>query len=344
MEELKKELEKLSKAYVDIPENEEKILIPFVKRLLELPMKERRKLLPVIRDLQWIKSKFAGFSSETTCSAARAHFLSAVQFVCANKREMDMAYHVKFDMLCKLLPLYYPTWLTDFINDDKTWFNFDLNYEQLMQLMDMGYLKEIAPSRIAHVLPWITRIRNKEPKGNDTFNSELLLKRDITLKEHIWTIFEYESSIGYQDDCAKEAYKKGVTARDESISAALYRFSLDGHLDRERLLKATLATFHRSFKKDMAGWFAGFFETLQPTTGELLSLQEEMMQIFTSSYTKPVNVMLQQLKNIASEEGFRYQEFIERATTLFFSSPKNSLLTIYALFEKIVAQHPEMNS
>ena len=53
MEELKKELEKLSKAYVDTPENEEKILIPFVKRLLELPMKERRKLLPVIRDLQW---------------------------------------------------------------------------------------------------------------------------------------------------------------------------------------------------------------------------------------------------------------------------------------------------
>lgn len=36
MEELKKELEKLSKAYVDTPENEEKILIPFVKRLLEL--------------------------------------------------------------------------------------------------------------------------------------------------------------------------------------------------------------------------------------------------------------------------------------------------------------------
>ena len=57
-----------------------------------------------------------------------------------------------------------------------------------MQLMDMGYLKEIAPSRIAHVLPWITRIRNKNPKGDDTFNSELLLKRDITLKEHIWTI------------------------------------------------------------------------------------------------------------------------------------------------------------
>ncbi|WP_320979586.1 DUF6493 family protein [Bacteroides sp.] len=342
MEELKKELEKLSKAYVDIPENEEKILIPFVKRLLELPMKERRKLLPVIRDLQWIKSKFAGFSSETTCSAARAHFLSAVQFVCANKREMDMAYHVKFDTLCKLLPLYYPTWLTDFINDDKTWLNFELNYEQLMQLINMGYLKDIAPSRIAQVLPWITRIRNKDPKGNDTFNSELLLKRDITLKEHIWTIFEYESSISYQDDCAKEAYKKGVTARDESISAALYRFSLDGHLDRERLLKATLAAFHRSFKKDMAGWFAGFFETLQPTTEELLSLQEEMMQIFTSPYTKPVNVMLQQLKSIASEKGFRYQEFIERATTLFFSSPKNSLLTIYALFEKIVAQHPEM--
>mgnify|MGYP000594519764 CR=1 FL=1 len=92
----------------------------------------------------------------------------------------------------------------------------------------------------------------------------------------------------------------------------------------------------------MAGWFARFFETLQPTTGESLSLQEEIMQTFTSSYTKPVNIMLQQLKSIADEEGFRYQEFIERATILFFSSPKNSLLTIYSIFEKIVAQHSEM--
>ncbi len=32
--------------------------------------------------------------------------------------------------------------------------------------------------------------------------------------------------------------------------------------------------------------------------------------------------MLQQLKNIASEEGFRYQEFIERATTLFLLQPQ----------------------
>ena len=88
MEELKKELEKLSKAYVDTPENEEKILIPFIKKLLELPMKDRRKLLPLIRELQWIKSRFTGFNSITTCSAARAHFLSAVQFVRSEERRV----------------------------------------------------------------------------------------------------------------------------------------------------------------------------------------------------------------------------------------------------------------
>lgn len=59
MEELKRELEKLSKTYVDTPEKEEKILIPFIKRLLELSVKERRKLLPTIRELQWIKGKFS---------------------------------------------------------------------------------------------------------------------------------------------------------------------------------------------------------------------------------------------------------------------------------------------
>ena len=342
MEELKHELEKLSKAYKDTTEKEEKVLIPFIKKLLELPMKERRKLLPVIRDLQWIKGKFAGFSSQTFCSRDRARFLAAVQFVCANKKEMDMAYDINFDLICKLLPLYCPTWLTDFINDDKSWNNFNLSYEELMSLMDMGYLKELAPSRIAHVLPGCIRIATGDPKKKDSFDSNLLLKQDIILKEHIWTIFEYDSSVSYQDDSAKSAYKEGTTPQDESISTALYRFSLDGHIDRNRLLKATLATFHRGFKKDMAGWFAGFFETLQPTTEELLSLQEEMMQVFTSSYTKPINVILQQFKKIAAEDGFSYQEFVERATTLFFSSPKNSLSTIYSIFEKIATQHPQM--
>ena len=52
MEELKHELEKLAKTYVDTPEKEEKILIPFIKRLLELPMKERRKMIPTIGELQ----------------------------------------------------------------------------------------------------------------------------------------------------------------------------------------------------------------------------------------------------------------------------------------------------
>ena len=71
--------------------------------------------------------------------------------------------------------------------------------------------------------PGLPASENKNPKGDDTFNSELLLKRDITLKRNTsGRFFEHESIIGYQDDCAKNAYKKGITIRDESISAALY--------------------------------------------------------------------------------------------------------------------------
>ena len=338
MEELKRELEKLSKTYVDTPEKEEKILIPFIKRLLELSVKERRKLLPTIRELQWIKGKF----SETFCDHHRARFLGAVQFVCGNKREMDLGYHIDFNLLCKLLSLYTPSWLAEYINDAESYLNFNISYEQLMQLIDMGYMQELSPKRIAQILPGYICIRSSIPKGKDTFNSDLLLKREITLKEHIWYLFELESSIGYHNNRAQTAYKEGTTSRDESFSAAFYRFSLDGHLDRNRLLRATLSTFNRSFKKNMVNWFAGLFEELQPRAEELISLQEEIMQVFTSPYTKPVNVMLQQLKKIASEGGFHYQEFIERATTLFFSSPKNSLLTIYSIFEQIVTGHPEM--
>lgn len=342
MEELKHELRKLSKAYADTPEQEEKVLIPFIKKLLERPIKERRKLLPVIQDLQWGKS--VGFLSAASCSPARAHLLSAVQFVCANKREMNMAYYIKFDLLCKLLSLYRPSWLESFINNTDNWSNFSLGYDQLLSLLDMGYLKELSPERIARSLPWSIRASSDNPKAKESYDSNQLLQREITLKEHIWTIFEYDSNtnFSYLEECTKRAYKEGTTAQDESLSAALYRFSLDGHLDRNRLLKATLSTFHRDFKKDMVSWFNYLFEELQPTTEEILSLQEEIMQVFSSSYTKPVNSMLQQLKKVATEENFQYQEFIERSTTLFFSSPKNSLLIIYTIFDQIATHHPEM--
>lgn len=338
MEELIHELEKLSKAYVDTPEKEEKVLLPFIKKLLELPMKERRKLIPKIRELEYIR----GDSWMTSCDPARRRFLAAVEFVSVNKREMTGAYDLDFGLLCKLLPLYCPDWLTDFINDSNLWGSFNLSYEEHLQLMDMGYLKEFSPIRIAKTISGSICIRSNKSKGKDSYDSNQLLNREITLKEHIWTIFEHESSVAWIDDAAQRAYKEGITAKDESISAALYRFSLSGHLDRNRLLKATLSTFHRDFKKDMASWFAGLFEKLQPTVEELLSLQEEMMQVFTSPYTKPINVMLQQLKKLVAEEGFRYQEFIERTTPLIFSCPKNSLTIIYAIFEWVAKHHPEM--
>lgn len=338
MEELIQELEKLSKAYVDTPEKEEKVLIPFIKKLLELPMKERRKLIPKIRELEYIR----GDSWMTSCDPARRRFLAAVEFVSVNKREMAGAYDIDFRLLCKLLPLYCPAWLTDFINDSNQWGSFNLSYEEHLQLMDMGYFKEFSPIRIAKTISGSICVRSGKAKAKVSYDSNLLLKREITLKEHIWTIFEHESSVAWIDDSAQRAYKEELTAQDESISTALYRFSLSGHIDRNRLLKATLSTFHRDFKKDMASWFAALFEKLQPTTEELLSLQEEMMQVFTSPYTKPINVMLQLLKKLAAEDEFRYQEFIERATPLLFSCPKNSLTIIYAIFEQIAKHHPEM--
>ena len=81
MEELKRELEKLSKTYVDTPEKEEKILIPFIKRLLELSVKERRKFLPTIRELQWIKGKF----SETFCDH-HAFWVPYSSYVATNEK------------------------------------------------------------------------------------------------------------------------------------------------------------------------------------------------------------------------------------------------------------------
>lgn len=144
--------------------------------------------------------------------------LGAVQFVCGNKREIDLGYHIDFNLLCKLLSLYTPSWLAEYINDAESYLNFNISYEQLMQLTDMGYMQELSPKRIAQILPGYICIRSSLPKGKDTFNSDLLLKREITLKEHIWYLFEQESSIGYHNDRAQTAYKEGTTSRMKALA------------------------------------------------------------------------------------------------------------------------------
>ena len=165
MEELKHELEKLAKTYVDTPEKEEKILIPFIKRLLELPMKERRKVIPTIGELQYER----GEGWMTCCDPARRRFLAAIEFISANKREMTMAYEIDFELLCKLLQLYRPTWLSDFINGNHSFYNFNLNYQELMQLVDLGYIKELSPKLLGQMVPWLIRIRSSNSKEEETF-------------------------------------------------------------------------------------------------------------------------------------------------------------------------------
>ena len=146
MEELIEELKKKAKTYVDTPENEDKILIPFIQKILLLPMKERRKLLPAIKELEYIKYG----SCITSCDNATARFLGAVQLVSDNKRGMSQAYFLDFRLLCRLLPLYCPDWLTDFVNESPTSYkNFNVTYRECMQLIEMGYLKDLSPEFIA---------------------------------------------------------------------------------------------------------------------------------------------------------------------------------------------------
>ena len=76
------------------------------------------------------------------------------------------------DSLCLLYTS--PSWLAEYINDAESYLNLNISYEQLMQLIDMGYMQELSPKRIAQILPGYICIRSSLPKGKDTFNLSLI--------------------------------------------------------------------------------------------------------------------------------------------------------------------------
>jgi len=315
-------------------------LLPFLKAL---DKQTKKSLLPHIRqqakdylEYKEVQVRKGLRSFTQMVSPKQREMLDVIVFVCCDRADMQRLFFGGYlpdrQKLDGILDWYCPNWFNAYVNDFSTRTFSSLNYEWMISLQERGFL-DPRPELIVRLIPQM--IYENQP-GTEywKFDPQRLLKYDITLKEHIWYIFQFESNIAGSDMWLR-TYAPEKTGWKE----VLMQFVNEGKIDRARMLKEALSASIRNFDKTLSGWFAGLFSEMDPSGKELLDLQPELFVVLNSPHGKPLGIALQYFKKLSGEEGFDGAAFLEHTPILLSSTIKSVITTTLSILEKLGRQH-----
>ncbi|WP_256005227.1 DUF6493 family protein [Pedobacter deserti] len=287
----------LAKQLAEIVHNDQlDKIVPFLKSLGD----SKKEILPTLKKLfreysqyEEVKNDDGSISYHSKAVGDRLLILSMTAFVCCDEKGFSSMYGgpiLSRPVMEKLLPWHCPTWFSAHINKyaRENFFLFD--YENYLYWVDNKYVQP-STELIAKLLPSV--IFDVDGKSfRYVYVPENLHKHPVTLAEHIWLIFQHETSIHTSD--------RYMSFSDGSKEGRWINTFIDlterGLLDRKRLLHDTLLATNRNFNQALSGWFSQLFMELKPQYEELAELVAELLNSFNSNSTKQVNAALKYAK------------------------------------------------
>lgn len=298
-------------------------IIPFLQGLTQ---EERKTLVPCLNKLEEHYNKFVQLNENTygTRGTPEQHrIINLTALVIYSLKEFRKhEWGIYTEQLNELIPWYIPSWLDSFFKEGESReFGgfYGMNYETLMDWIEQGVLTLTpSPQTIAGYLV------------NYMNNTDFLQKRAITLKEHIWYLFQYDCGQNWTDN------------RTGGQPYFSFRYFVEhGQLDRMRVLKESLLAVNRNLNKNLSSWFAGMFTALNPSTEEQLTLQPEIFAVLSAPHSRPVNIILGLLKNLCTHPQFQAEEFLSQTSVLFASDVKAIHQNTLAVLHKLAKERKE---
>lgn len=298
-------------------------IIPFLQGLTQ---EERKTLVPCLNKLEEHYNKFVQLNENTygTRGTPEQHrIINLTALVIYSLKEFRKhEWGIYTEQLNELIPWYIPSWIDSFFKEGESReFGgfYGMNYETLMDWIEQGVLTLTpSPQTIAGYLV------------NYMNNTDFLQKRAITLKEHIWYLFQYDCGQNWTDN------------RTSGQPYFSFRYFVEhGQLDRMRVLKESLLAVNRNLNKNLSSWFAGMFTALNPSTEEQLTLQPEIFAVLSAPHSRPVNIILGLLKNLCTHPQFQVEEFLSQTSVLFASDVKAIHQNTLAVLHKLAKERKE---
>ena len=138
------------------------------------------------------------------------------------------------------------------------------------------------------------------PQAHENVNSVYeALREDPDLIEEIWLVFEHEVGGDLAHQNAWRALGPGQYENGENRWIhALRRLAVEGDLDRQRLLDASLDALMRDFRPSTLTWYVQLHEALEPTLEERQDRLDRYLALITSPAAPALKAGLGGLKEL----------------------------------------------
>jgi hypothetical protein len=323
--------------FTGIVEKETEV-IPFLKKL---DKRQKKELYPVLKKLQkyytnYVEGATGSYSMRGT--QAQSLILSTAAFTCYNQKDFEQSssfYIISREKLAPILPWYCPDWFNSYVDklSQQEYVGNYFDYDWYLELVEQGYLR-INTQMVAKLLP--NYIFKSLQRGYEYVPTNLL-KREATLKEHIWYIFEHESGINWSDRYINLPEK----SKDGLWIDTFKKYAGENKIDRKRLLKESLKASNNNFNQTLSGWFIELFIKLEPTKAETLELQEALFQALNSPHSKVVNTSAKYLKDLTDEKDFLVDAYLDYAPGMLTSESKAVVAGALMTLDKLAKKHPD---
>lgn len=281
------------------------LIIPFLKKLTPKDIKELRPKISSLREM-------------SNYRRGQEPIFFAIALLCCNKAQYKdvtrWVYASGLEIYNDILDWHNPSWFSEIINE-KYDGNLRPKYHLLVEWQEKGYVT-LKPETIAEALV-------------DNFSD--FKKYPVTLREHIWYIFEYETTINWSDYHGSNGFTNTFA-----------NLADEGKIDRIRLLRECLLTANRNFNKNLTGWFTDLFNDLKPTEDELLTLQPQLLGVLNSLQSKAQNNALNHIKVIVKSAQFDVDEFLRFIPILVSSTVKATVKNTIDIAEKLLGTKKEL--
>lgn len=326
--------------FTSIVEREEDAT-PFLKALNK---GQKKELYPALKRLQKYYSEYVQQGTSSSYSSrgtqAQSQILSLAAFICFNQKDFEQSISygiINREKLTPILPWFCPDWFNAYVDklSLQEYVGNYFDYDWYLELVEQGYL-QINRQIVAKILPELIFPR-EEKTWKFEYKPENLLKRDITLRDHIWYLFEFETNLH-----GAENYKQ---FEDDSVPGrwmdALKRYVKEERINRERLLKESISSATKNFNQSASNWFMDLFMFLKPTKAELLHFQSDLLNTFNSANSKPYNVALKLFKDLAIEPEFAISSFLDHAPLVLTAESKTAVSSALMVLDKLAKKYPD---
>lgn len=264
-----------------------------------------------------------GYGSRGTTK--QFNILNWAGYYCLTLKEFSKSFHGLSQEIYStdLSKLYRPNWLGQYINENH---GAGINNKNILEFTEKKWLNP-TKELIVSILPHAIYSGNF---GEEVYDLEDLLLSEITLKEHIWYLFYYETPINLVEEWI------GYRVEGTNWTTAFQTLINTGKLDRNRVLQESLLTSNRTFNNKLTSWFSDLITSLKPTSSELIKFQNELFGVCESLNGKSVSVSLKFIKSICVLPGFDVESFLDKVSILMMSNVKSTVTTTLIILEKIM--------